>query len=258
MAIAASSLVKGTFLQRLNRFAARVEVEGTCHLVHVPTSGRLRELLVPGAEVRLLPARHHHRRTRYTLVLVRTGEDAVQSGPNLEGGGQGSSAPPVWVDLRAAQANALFLQALRQGFWPELVGLGFQRREVSYAHSRLDFALGPAGEPAFKNRPGCLVEVKSVTLVKAGRGLFPDAPTERGTRHLAALREAKAEGLRAAVVFAVQRPDALLVSPYDATDSRFGRALREAARAGVELYAFSCQVTEAKTVPVRPLPVVLP
>ncbi|MDI3281555.1 MAG: DNA/RNA nuclease SfsA, partial [Bacillota bacterium] len=111
---------------------------------------------------------------------------------------------------------------------------------------------------AAKGRSSCLVEVKSVTLVRAGKGLFPDAPTERGTRHLAALREARAKGLRAAVVFAVQRPDAFLVLPHDATDPRFGRALREAARAGVELYAFSCQVTEAQTVPARPLPVVLP
>ncbi|MDI3280776.1 MAG: DNA/RNA nuclease SfsA, partial [Bacillota bacterium] len=179
-------------MQRLNRFAARVEVEGTCHLVHVPTSGRLAELLVPGAEVRLLPARYPHRHTRYTLVLVRTRADAVQSGPDPEEGSQGLPAPPVWVDLRAAQANALFLQALRQGFWPELAGLGFQQREVFYADSRLDFALGPAQGSAAKGRSGCLVEVKSVTLVRAGKGLFPDAPTERGTRHLAALWKARA------------------------------------------------------------------
>ncbi len=212
------NLVKGRFLERLNRFAALVEVAGQPQLVHVANSGRMRELLVPGHRVLVRPvAGAPHRKTRFDLALVDLGGTLASADARLP--------------------NALVAEALQQGRLPQFAGYPLRRAEVVFGESRLDLRLdGPAGT--------CYIETKSVTLVTEGVGLFPDAPTIRGVKHLGSLSQALAAGHRAAVVFVVQRCDARAFAPNNEADPAFGDALRRAAALGVEVLAHRCRVTE--------------
>ncbi len=202
-------LKRGAFIQRLNRFACLVEVEGSRANAYLPNPGRLQELLTHGAQV-LLRKGGAGRKTCYDLIGVKAGE--------------------TWVSVDSRVPNALFKEALEQGRLAEFKGYRIAREEVAFGKSRLDFLLEP---PA-------LVEVKSCTLVEEGIAKFPDAPTARGRKHLLELIEAKEEGYRSAVVFVIQRGDAFAFAPNDATDAAFGEALREAARRGVEVLAYLC------------------
>jgi sugar fermentation stimulation protein A len=210
-----SPLQEGVFLSRPNRFAAWVQVNGSPTMVHVPNSGRMRELLRQGNRVLLTPAAREGRKTAYDLSLVDLGHTLVSSDARL---------PPALVEEFFARGQ---LGQFSQYTW--------SRREVPFSHSRLDMVLGNGGL--------CYIEVKSVTLVEDAVGLFPDAPTSRGVRHLEALMEAKAQGHRAAVIFVVQREDVQAFAPNDGADPLFGRALREAQSAGVEVYAYRCHVS---------------
>ncbi len=139
------------------------------------------------------------------------------------------------------RVTRLLYVSIRADRLEEFAGYAEVRREVTYGPSRLDLVLegGPDGGR-------CFIEAKSVSLVKDGVALFPDAPTQRGRHHLGELARAKAEGHRAAVVFVVQRDDATRFSPHDEADPAFGQALREAAQAGVEVYAYKCRVSEGE------------
>lgn len=209
-------LVKGVFIERANRFVCRVEVDGITEKAHLANSGRLKELLVPGRVVSLVESLSPHRRTRYDMLLIALDNTLVS------------------VDARLP--NDLVEEGLRSGILGHFRSYSQIRREVTFGHSRLDFLLQ-------NNSQFCYVEVKSVTLVEQGRGLFPDAPTERGRQHLLSLIQARKERLQAAIVFVVQRPDVTEFSPNDKTDPAFGLALREAHKAGVGIYSYRCQVT---------------
>ena len=214
-------LVEGRFLERLNRFAALVEVAGQEVLCHVANSGRMRELFVPGYRVLLKPRSGKHRKTKFDLALVDLGSDL----------GSGLSS----ADARLP--NALVAEALELGSLPQFQGYPQVRREVTFGESRLDLLLeGPKGR--------CYIETKSVTLVIDGVGLFPDAPTIRGAKHMGSLAQAVAAGHRAAAVFVVQRDDATAFATNDEADPVFGVAFREALAAGVEAFAYSCRVSE--------------
>jgi sugar fermentation stimulation protein A len=205
------------FVQRDNRFRVVVEVDGQPATAHLPNSGRLGELLTPGREVRLAHGSNPHRKTAYDLKLVRYAG--------------------VWVSVDARLPNALFAEAFRVGVLPGLQGYTALQAEVALGKSRIDFLLtGPAGR--------CWVETKSATLVERGMARFPDAPTERGRRHLAAMVHAVEQGDRAAVVFVIQRPDARAFGPHAEADPDFTRALRQAASAGVMVLAGRCRVSE--------------
>ncbi|MEE8471886.1 MAG: DNA/RNA nuclease SfsA [Dehalococcoidia bacterium] len=209
-------LWEATFLERANRFTCWVEREGRREMAHLANSGRLRELLVPGAPVLLKGAGGPHRKTKSDMLLVGHGRRLVSVDARL---------PGDLVD-----------EALREGALAPFRGYPGVRREVRFGESRLDFLLeGDSG--------ACFLEVKSVTLVREGRALFPDAPTLRGRRHLEALMTAKGEGYAAAMVFVVQREDGRTFSPNDGTDPDFGAALREARGRGVGVYAYGCSVT---------------
>lgn len=225
-------LIEGRFIRRLNRFAALVDVDRREHLAHVPNSGRMRELLVPGYRVLLAPAppsASASRKTAFDLALVDTG-------------GALSSAD-------ARLPNKLVAEALAQGRLPQFRHYPVVRPEKVFGESRLDFLLeGPKGS--------CYVETKSVTLVEDGVGLFPDAPTLRGVKHLHSLMAARGEGHSAAVMFVIQRADADAFTPHDQADPLLGSTLREAVAAGVDVWAYRCQVDErsialADAVPVR-------
>ena len=227
-------LVEGRFLERLNRFAALVEVAGQEVLCHVANSGRMRELLVPGYRVLLKPRSGKYRKTQFDLALVDLGSEL--------GSGMCSA------DARLP--NALVAEALDLGSLPQFRGYPQVRREVTFGESRLDLMLeGPTGR--------CYIETKSVTLVVDGVGLFPDAPTIRGAKHMRSLAQAVAAGHRAAAVFVVQRDDATAFATNDTADPVFGAAFREALAAGVEAFAYSCRVSERAIdlscrLPIRP------
>ena len=223
-------LVEGRFIKRLNRFAALVDVERREYLAHVPNSGRMGELLVPGFRVLLVSAPPGgNRKTSFDLALVDTG-DALSS-----------------ADARLP--NKLLAEALTRKRLPQFDDYSTIRGEQVFGDSRLDFLLeGPEGK--------CYVETKSVTLVEAGVGLFPDAPTVRGVKHLRSLMAARDAGHQAAVVFVIQRADVEAFAPHDEADPLLGTTLREAHDAGVAVWAYRCEVTEssielADEVPVR-------
>lgn len=209
------NLVKGTFVQRDNRFRVQVRLNDDVVAAHLANPGRLRELLVPGREVWLKPAHAPHRRTGYDLALVA-----------YEG---------HYVSMNSQLPNRLVAQALQGRLLPGFKDYPVVRPEVRLGESRLDFRLEGAGVL-------CWIEVKSVTLVVDGVARFPDAPTARGRRHLRELVDVAAHGDRAAVIFVVQRADAMSFSPNDETDREFGEALRQASETGVEVYALRCAV----------------
>lgn len=214
--VTAPRLVAATFLSRPNRFLVLARLgDGRRVRTHLADPGRLRELLVPGAPLRLRPVpRNVSRSTRYTVALVRT------------------LAPPrKWVSINSAFANRLAGELLAAGR-VKGIGRGWTiRREVPRGRSRFDFLLRREGEREI------LVEVKSPSLVVAGVARFPDAPTLRGARHLRELEAEVRAGGRALVLFIVQRPDARSVAPNTATDPAFARALASAARSGVMMRA---------------------
>ncbi|HOB34710.1 MAG TPA: DNA/RNA nuclease SfsA [Bacillota bacterium] len=205
----------GRFCRRPNRFVAVVDIGGETVTAHVPTSGRLGELLLPGAEVQVRRAAGPKRKTAWDLMLVRTGD--------------------TWVSLDSRLPNFLVGQLLRADALPPFRGATDIRPESTFRGSRFDFAFSDGdGRPT-------LVEVKSVTLVEGGLAMFPDAPTTRGARHVEELALAAAEGYRAAVLFIVQRDDAVAFAPNRRTDPAFARALCAARAAGVEVYAWKCR-----------------
>lgn len=210
------NLVQAIFLSRPNRFLAQVRTPDGVEFAHVPSPGRIFELLLPGVPAMLWP-RYGQRKTRYDLLLVWCGQ--------------------TWVGVDSRLPNALFAEALDAGRLPPFAAYTHKQREVLFGSTRLDYRL--CGGP----QPDCLLEVKSVNCVDGGWALFPDAPTTRGVRHLLALQEAVCRGLRGAVVFVVQRSDAVDVTPFGASDPLFVRTLEEVARAGVEMYAYACHIS---------------
>ena len=222
------NIEEAVFLDRPNRFIAHVELEGKVETVHVKNTGRCRELLIPGATVYLERSENPLRKTAWDLVAVRKGERLI----NMD-----SQAP-----------NKVFGEfALSGGFVPGVTSLW---PEYTYGDSRLDFALQT--EQGFH-----LVEVKGVTLEVEGAVYFPDAPTERGVKHLRELTRAAAAGIDASAVFVVQMEEVSHMSPNDMTHPEFGQALREARAAGVNVRAFACKVTPDSLTIHREIPVIL-
>ncbi len=205
------ALEDAVFFERLNRFSARVLWRGQEALAHVPNSGRLRELLVPGAHVRVRPGGGS--KTACRLMMV-------------EHDGE-------WALIDAHLTNDMLEFAVRAGWlMPDPFDI---RREVQYAGSRLD--LGCRNDAGFH-----LVEAKCVTLIQDGLALFPDAPTARGARHLRELMSAQQAGLNGHVAFFVQQPGARSFAANRPMDPDFADALEQAAAAGVQVYAIQCRI----------------
>ena len=209
-----SNVWPARFVSRPNRFVANVTIDGRPETVHVKNTGRCRELLLPGAEVWLTRSDNPGRKTAYDLI-------AVQKGGRL-------------INMDAQAPNVVFGEWARGGrFVP---GLTILKPEQAHGDSRFDFYWEAGHRHGF-------VEVKGVTLERNGAVYFPDAPTERGLKHLRGLIACLEEGHEAAVCFVIQMKDAAFFSPNDETHPAFGTALREAARAGVQILALDCQVT---------------
>ena len=228
--------VRGRFVRRYKRFFADVETDAGLLTVHCANPGSMKGFLRPGAAVRCSTSDDPRRKLRHTLEMMRIGR--------------------TWVGLHTGRANALVAGALAAGLPKALAGYGTIRREVTVPHaelrSRLDFHL--AGHPT---APDAWLEVKSVTLAEQGIALFPDSVTERGRRHVELLRKLRVGGARAALLFLVQRADCERVAPADDIDPEYGRALRAAARDGVEVFALGARVTSRAITVERELPVVL-
>ena len=207
-------MVPGTFLARPNRFIAHVEIGGEQQTVHVKNTGRCRELLQPGVQVWCQESSNPNRKTKYDLITVRKGERLI----NMD-----SQAPNIAAG-----------EWLRGGGLGEIAQL---KAESFHGDSRFDFSFTKDGRP-------CFLEVKGVTLENDGVCAFPDAPTERGAKHLKGLTKLVREGYGAYVLFVIQMADVKYLHPNDATDPNFAAALREAAESGVHVLAMDCAVTE--------------
>ena len=222
------SVIPGTFVARPNRFIAHVETAEGLQVCHVKNTGRCRELLVPGATVYLERASNPARKTAYDLIAVEKGA--------------------LLINMDAQAPNQVFAEWAAGGAF--LPGTRAVRPEVRYGESRLDFCVETGDGPHY-------VEVKGVTLEEGGAARFPDAPTERGVKHIHELARAADAGLGATLFFVVQMEGMDSVSPNDETHPAFGAALREAAARGVRVLAYDCAVTPDSISLRRPVPVIL-
>jgi sugar fermentation stimulation protein A len=215
--------VKGIFKNRPNRFIAEVEVDGKIEIAHVPNTGRCRELLVEDAVVWLKPSDNPNRKTKFSLHFVENRD--------------------VLVSLYSQQANAIVYDAIVDGKIRELAGYDYHQREKTVDNSRIDIYLANKEDDCcgmnFLVEP-CYVEVKGVTLVVGDEARFPDAPTERGAKHLKELIKLKKEGKRCVVFFLIQHPAGKSFRPNWENDPVFSRTLNEAYENGVEILVHRC------------------
>ncbi|MFQ6675629.1 MAG: DNA/RNA nuclease SfsA [Fidelibacterota bacterium] len=208
-----------TFVDRPNRFLTVVDLDGRRVESHLPDPGRLRELLLPGARLKIRDAAGRirtHRKTRWTTIMVKTGK--------------------VWVSVDSTLPNRWVAFLLERGELEMFRGYRVIGKEVTHGRHRFDFLLEKGGVPFY-------LEVKSVTLVEDGVAMFPDAVSERGRRHMEALSVLARSGMGAGVLFVCQRPDARLFRPQWDTDPAFARALVDAEKKGVTIWAVSSRVT---------------
>lgn len=230
-----SNIISAKFIDRPNRFIATVEVPGGVEKAHVKNTGRCRELLISGVQIYLedFEGRMGKRKMRYSLTGVRKGNQLV----NID-----SQAP-----------NAVVREALLEGRvqLPDMGTLTLVKGEHKFGDSRLDFYVEDAD-----GRKG-LIEVKGVTLEVDGTAKFPDAPTERGVRHIEELTGARKKGYEVYVIFVIQMKSISAMMPNDDTHKEFGDALRKAAAAGVHVLAFDCIVAEDSLEIDQPVPVIL-
>ncbi|HEX7713977.1 MAG TPA: DNA/RNA nuclease SfsA [Bacillota bacterium] len=221
------SIVRGVFLDRPNRFIAKVMIDGILETVHVKNTGRCREILRPGAAVILERAGHPGRKTAYSLVAVYKGD--------------------LLINIDSQIPNQVVAEALRQGLLPEFGNPVRIAREVVFGNSRFDLYYENESEKGY-------IEVKGVTLERDGTALFPDAPTERGTKHLLELIEAAKSGYTAAIFFLIQMKGPIRFQPNTLTDPKFAEALLLAKDSGVKVLAYDSVVSKDGIVMGGPVP----
>ena len=238
-----NQVVPGTFLQRPNRFIAHVEINGREEICHVKNTGRCRELLIPGCTVYCAVSDNLQRKTKYDLIAV---EKCIQNQIVFANSGIPSqrvkSTPEahstLLVNMDSQAPNAAVKEWLRSGASP-FGNINYMKPEYKYGNSRFDFYLECNNRKIF-------LEVKGVTLEDNGIVLFPDAPTERGVKHVRELIRCLEEGFETYVLFVVQMERALYFTPNRKTHPQFADALCEAQEAGVHLLAYTCKVMPDK------------
>lgn len=223
-----SNVVSGTFVSRPNRFIANVKIDGAVHTVHVKNTGRCRELLVPGACVFLEKADNPNRKTQYDLIGVMKSD--------------------MFVNIDSQAPNKAVGEFLKSGKLFD--DISYIKPEYTVGKSRFDFYFERQGK-------GCFLEVKGVTLEEDGVARFPDAPTERGVKHINELIELKRSGYNSYIFFLVQFGKVKYFTPNDSTHKAFGDALRRAKCAGVEILCFSSLVTKDEIKVLSPVDIVL-
>lgn len=226
-------IVQGNFVDRPNRFVANVLINGQAETVHVKNTGRCRELLVPACKIWLEESENPLRKTKYDLVAVEK---------NREG------QPPLMINMDSQLPNIVVEEWLgRSGLFEEKAVI---KREVKYGRSRLDFCVEEANKTSF-------IEVKGVTLERDGVAYFPDAPTERGIKHIHELIECHRNGFGAYILFVIQMKGVTELRPNDDTHKEFGEALRTASEAGVTCLAVDCIVTQDSVDIDKSVPIIL-
>ena len=208
-----TNMVPGIFRARPNRFIAHIEIGGKLEICHVKNTGWCKELLVPGAKVWCQQFDNPNRKTKFDLICVQKGD--------------------ILINMDSQAPNAAAKEWLLGGGLGEIENV---KAEFTHGDSRFDFSF-------IKDGRLCFLEVKGVTLERDGVCAFPDAPTERGVKHLKGLTNAAKDGFGAYVLFVVQMADRKYLHPNDETDPAFGTALREAAASGVNILAMDCAVT---------------
>ena len=226
-----SDLVKAIFRKRANRFIVEAELNGEIVKAHLPNTGRCKELLVDGATVYLKPSDNPNRKTKYSLYLV-------------ENNG-------ALVAMFSQQANKIVFDAIKNKKIKELSGYSILESEKTIGNSRIDIYLanedssneGSNASDSAKIIDETYVEVKSVTLIKDGVAQFPDAPTERGRKHLEELISLKKEGIRAVVFFLIEHPNGNSFRPNWENDPKFSETLKKAYSEGVEILVYKTENT---------------
>ena len=210
-------LMEGVFINRINRFLAEISIDGVIHHAHVPNTGRMKEFLIPGAKVILRKIIQEHRKTIFDLLMAYDHE--------------------TLINIDSKLPNSLLEKAFKEKVFPLFENYGTVKREVRFGSSRFDFVL--SGNESF-----AFIEAKCVTYVdEKHTASFPDAPTERGRKHVMELVEVVKEGMRGVVIFVIQREDAHRFTPNTTRDPFFSKAMKEAHAAGVEFYAITCKLT---------------
>jgi len=209
--------VHGTLIKRYKRFLAEIRLDdGTEVVAHCTNSGSMKSCLENGAEVYLTPVTDPKRRTKFTWEMIKI---------------NGS-----WVGINTANPNKLAFEAISAGLIPELSGYTNVKREVVFGDSRFDIF-------AENETEKCFVEVKNVSLKEGNYALFPDAITTRGQKHLKTLMEVKAHGIRAVMLYIVQRTDVEVFAPAMEIDPEYAKVLKQAVNAGVEVIVMQIEVT---------------
>lgn len=222
------NIAVGKFISRPNRFIANVEIDGEVQVVHVKNTGRCRELLLPGSTVYCEKSDNPNRKTAYDLVAVEKGK--------------------LLINMDSQAPNEAFSEFIHDGSFKD--GIEYIARERKYKNSRFDFYFKRKGKEYF-------AEVKGVTLEDEGVVLFPDAPTERGVKHLTELEDAVKNGYGGCVVFVVQLKEAKYFTPNRKTHPEFADKLKEVQKAGVEIFAYTCNVTPNSISLLSQIPVVI-
>lgn len=225
------NIEKAIFIKRPNRFNAHVLLNGEEIVVHVPNTGRCREILIPDAKVILREGLNPNRKTRYDLIAAYK-EDKL-------------------INIDSQVPNKVVKEALHRGFIEELKNYTVIESEKFYGKSRFDFRLSNSPEDLY------YLEVKGVTLENFGEARFPDAPTERGARHVMELVDAKREGHGAGILFLIQMKEVISFSPNYDMDPAFGNAVKFAKENDVDIYAYNCQVTEESIEILKPVDIKL-
>ena len=231
-------IVKGIFKDRQNRFIAHVEIEGKLETVHVKNTGRCKELLIPGCTVILEDFRnrsgYENRKTKFDLIAVYKNLD--QNHPLYK------NHNFLLINMDSQAPNKVVAE------WLALQDYDFIKSEFTYGNSRVDFYMEKKTTASEKSgalpNQKFLMEVKGCTLEKNGIGYFPDAPTERGVKHLKELAAAVEHGYKCYLAFVIQVPGVKTVLPNIETHPEFGQALKEAKKAGVEVLFLQCNVKE--------------
>lgn len=222
------NIAAGKFISRPNRFIANVEIDGEIRVVHVKNTGRCKELLLPGSTVYCEKSDNPNRKTAYDLVAVEKGK--------------------LLINMDSQAPNVAFSEFIHDGSFKD--GIEYIARERKYKNSRFDFYFKRKGKEYF-------AEVKGVTLEDEGVVLFPDAPTERGVKHLTELEDAVKNGYGGCVVFVVQLKEAKYFTPNRKTHPEFADKLKEVQKAGVEIFAYTCNVTPNSISLLSQIPVVI-
>ena len=210
------NIYEAVFINRPNRFNARVLLNGEEIVVHVPNTGRCKEILIEGSKVLLREENNPNRKTRYDLIAAYKGD--------------------ILINIDSQVPNKVVNEALLNKKIKKLEKFNIVNREKTFGKSRFDFMLSTDNDEKY------YLEVKGVTLEQNGECKFPDAPTERGAKHILELIEAKKLGYGAGILFLIQLDNVKSFSPNDLTDTNFSNALRLANENNVDIMVYNCSV----------------